>query len=137
MSTSLRKNFAQRGVAVIETALTLPLILMVLFGTINYGIALYNKAVITNASREAARFGVVYSSSGISASAVADKAKAYCADKLISFGNSPVASVTVTTPGEDVLVNVSYQFQSVASGLIPGMSSLMTLSAKTQMKREV
>ncbi len=137
MNIRLRKNIAQRGVAIIETALTLPLILMVLFGTINYGIALYNKAVITNASREAARFGVVFSSSGLNATDVANKAKTYCADKLISFGGTPVASVTVTTPGEDVLVNVSYQFQSVASGLIPGMSSLMTLSAQTQMKREV
>lgn len=137
MNIRLRKNIAQRGVAIIETALTLPLILMVLFGTINYGIALYNKAVITNASREAARFGIVFSSGGLDEAAVRSKAVAYCADKLISFGGDPVADVTVTTPGDDVLVNVSYQFQSVASGLIPGMSSLMTLSAETRMKSEV
>jgi Flp pilus assembly protein TadG len=34
---------------------------MLLFGIIEFGIILYDKAMITNASREGARAGIVYS----------------------------------------------------------------------------
>ncbi|MDH3999245.1 MAG: pilus assembly protein, partial [Desulfuromonadales bacterium] len=54
--------FAQkeRGTALVEFSLVLPLLLMVLFGIIEFSILFYDKAVITNASREAAREWVVY-----------------------------------------------------------------------------
>ena len=45
----------QRGAAVVEFALILPILLILLVGTIDASLALYDKAVITNASREGAR----------------------------------------------------------------------------------
>jgi len=35
---------------------------VLLFGLVEFGLAMYSKGMITNASREGARFGVVYSS---------------------------------------------------------------------------
>ena len=45
------------GVAAVEFALILPVLLVLVFGIINYGILLYDQAVITNAAREGARWG--------------------------------------------------------------------------------
>ena len=50
---------SRRGQALVEFALVLPIILAVMFGAVEFGTALYDKAVITNASREVLRFGVV------------------------------------------------------------------------------
>ena len=46
-----------RGAAIVEFALILPLLSMMALGTLTAGIALDRKQEITNASREAARFG--------------------------------------------------------------------------------
>lgn len=48
----------QRGVAVIELAIVLPVLLILFAGITEFGIAYYNKQVMTNASREGARFGI-------------------------------------------------------------------------------
>jgi len=49
-----------KGAAMVELAIILPIMLLVLFGIIELGLIMYNKAVITNASREGARTGIVY-----------------------------------------------------------------------------
>ena len=48
----LRHN--QKGAALIEFAIVLPLLLLLVFGAIEFGLLFYNKQVITNASREGA-----------------------------------------------------------------------------------
>ncbi len=58
------KIHSEKGVSALEFALVLPLLLILTFGIIEFGILLFDKAVITNASREGARFGIVYSSDG-------------------------------------------------------------------------
>lgn len=49
-----------KGAAVVEFAVVLPILLLLVFGIIEFGFLLYNKAMLTNASREAARVGIVY-----------------------------------------------------------------------------
>ena len=49
----------QRGAQAVEFALVLPFFLALLLLIIDFGFLVYNKAVITNASREAARAGTV------------------------------------------------------------------------------
>ena len=55
---------SQSGVAAVEFALILPVLLLIVFGIINFGLYLYDKAVVTNASREGARAGIVSVVSG-------------------------------------------------------------------------
>ncbi|MCK5219206.1 pilus assembly protein, partial [bacterium] len=45
----------QRGAAAVEFAIVLPLLALILFGTIDFALLFYNKQVLTNASREGAR----------------------------------------------------------------------------------
>lgn len=49
----------ERGQAVIEMALTLPLLLLVVFGIIDFGFMFQRYEVVTNAAREGARLGVL------------------------------------------------------------------------------
>ena len=51
---------SENGASAVEFALVLPLLLFITFGIIEFSILLYNKAVITNASREGARAGIAY-----------------------------------------------------------------------------
>jgi Flp pilus assembly protein TadG len=48
----------ERGVSAVEFALILPMLLLILFGIVEFGLILYDKAVITNASREVARAAI-------------------------------------------------------------------------------
>jgi hypothetical protein len=50
----------KKGAAMVELVMTLPLLLIVLFAICEFGFILYNKAMITNSSREGARSGIVY-----------------------------------------------------------------------------
>jgi Flp pilus assembly protein TadG len=50
----------QKGAAAIEFAVILPLLLVIIFGIIEFSVYFFDKAVITNASREGARAGVVF-----------------------------------------------------------------------------
>ena len=50
----------QTGAAIVEFAIVLPLVIMLLAGITEFGLLMYNKAMITNASREGARFGSTY-----------------------------------------------------------------------------
>ncbi len=50
----------ENGTAAIEFAIILPLLLLLVFGIIEFSLLLYNKAMITNASREGARAGIVF-----------------------------------------------------------------------------
>ena len=49
----------ETGAAAVEFALVMPVLIMILFGTINFGIALSQKASMANAVRTAARYGSV------------------------------------------------------------------------------
>ena len=49
------------AVAAVEFALVLPVLLLILFGIINFGTLMYDQAVITNAAREGARWASINS----------------------------------------------------------------------------
>ena len=57
MRTSLKKN--ERGVALLETAVTLPLVLLVCVGIFEFGRAYQTWQVLTNAAREGARVAIL------------------------------------------------------------------------------
>src|SRR4051794_18662452 len=59
---TMRKRLrSESGASAVEFALLLPVLMMILFGIIEFGMALYRQAILTNASREGARLGIVLS----------------------------------------------------------------------------
>jgi Flp pilus assembly protein TadG len=126
------------GVAAVEFALILPLLMMIVFGIINYGILLYDQAVITNAAREGARWGAINTSSAISCSGTAtgsadpcQVANSYTQANLITFGSSTTSTSTATgagTSGSTVTVTVSYTFTQIG-WIIGSASNALTSTA--------
>lgn len=90
----------QGGQAIIEFALVLPFLCLILLGIIEFGIIFYNKAMVTNASREGARAGiklVKYSDGScgfVGMTTVEEAATKYLEEKLISFGAIPAYDFT-------------------------------------------
>jgi Flp pilus assembly pilin Flp len=57
LSKLIRRN---SGVAAVEFAIVLPVLILIITGMMDLGHAFYLKQIITNASREGARYGILY-----------------------------------------------------------------------------
>ena len=140
----------QEGASAVEFALVLPLLLILVFGIIEFSILFYDKAMITNASREGAREGIVYRydpDGGLNhpddAEIVATVAQ-YVQNHLISFVASDVVTTTIKRPGDSpgdpltVTVNYDYNFLVFDSllSLVGGSLDEISLDAVTIMRLE-
>ena len=125
-----------RGAAAVEFALVFPLLLLIVFGIIDFGRALNAQITLTQAAREGARLAAVGQPN------VASRTQA------AAVGLSPV-SVTVTGcptgagPGADAVVTATYSFSFVTpvgaiAGLFggSGLGSPVTLTAQGVMPCE-
>jgi Flp pilus assembly protein TadG len=140
----------QEGASAVEFAIILPLLLILVFGIIEFSILFYDKAMITNASREGARAGIVYSyqDGGPNHPVDADITAAivqYCQDHLITFGSGtltiPAPVRTGDSPGDSLTVTVNYQynflvFDSLLSLVGGSLSNGISLDAVTVMRME-
>ncbi len=137
------KSYA--GSQLVEFALLLPMLLILVFGIIDFSVALYDKAVLTNASREGARAGVITTVPPPSNADITAVVTNYCSNAvLVTFGvpATPPCAVTIVrsiggagAPNYlTVTVRYSYDY-AVISRLIPSLGSL-NLSASTAMRLE-
>ncbi len=132
----------ERGTALVEFTLILPLLLTMLFAIIEFGFVLYDKAVITNASREGARKGILHRDPPVSAATIANTVNTYCARNLISFSPASAPTVTVTgapCPGSDsdVTVTVGYPYSFlVLPNFLTNVTGQINLTAYTVMRCE-
>ncbi len=93
----------QKGAQAVEFALVLPFFILILFAVLDFGILVYNKAIITNASREGARSGALLSGTW-SPTAVQQIACNYARNTLISVKSGTSTSACAGT--KDPVVNV-------------------------------
>ena len=129
-----------KAVAAVEFALVLPILILVLFAIVELSTLLYDKSVITNASREAARVAVVNTS--ITDGEIQTFVINYCQNKLITFGSKANPTVSIARPlgsnsGNPIIVTVSYSFTGLLLGqLIQPTNWSQLLSASTTMNFE-
>jgi len=137
----MRRNH-QHGQSVIEFALVLPLLLIILLGTIEFALCLYDKAVITNASREGARHGIISQDPRVTDAEIMAVVNNYCSTHLVTFStNSPIT--TITRPGsgpytytDELTVNVTYNYGWLVMPGFIGVPDPLALSATTVMRFE-
>ena len=127
----------QRGGSAVELAIVLFVLLLILFGIIEFGLIFYNKNVITNASREGARFGIVSRIPRYTADEVAQVIYNYCQGRLYPQ-NGTLPAVSVSAPsgtgfGTDLEVSVSWPYDFI---FLPDYLLGKPLYAKTVMKYE-
>ena len=131
--------FDQKGAAAVEFAIILPLLVMLLFGIIEFGIILYDKAMITNASREGARAGIVFDPDGISDDEIRSVVNNYCSSYLITFGEDSTIGIIITRDSVtgNLTVNVTYTYDFlVLPNFVTGIVGNMNLAAQTTMRME-
>ena len=137
---------SQKGASVVEFALILSLLVVITFGIIEFGLLMYNQQMITNASREGARAGIVASSPRVpstGAYSIDSVVQNYCGSYMVTFGGSNTPSTSVTgysanaAFGADLEVSVTYQYSFlVLSSFVPGINSTINLQATTVMRYE-
>ena len=136
------KTQRQRGAAAVEFALILPILLALLVGGIDASLALYDKAVITNASREGARAGIVARNPLLTDEQIRQVVRQYAQSALVSFGASPVQPTVLSQKGSlggdpTLQVTVSYTFQGIGLGsLFQSLGRPWVLQASTVMVYE-
>ena len=137
----------EQGTAILETAFTLPLLLLVTVGIFEFGRAFQTWQVLTNAAREGARLAVL---PNYVAGTAETRAKEYLASGQLPYANSATVTVnptvavnigTGTASTSVVTVNYPFQFmvlQPVARLVVKGstLGGPITLSASAQMRNE-
>lgn len=146
-----------RGQSVVEFALILPILLLVLFGIIEFSLVVYNQAMITNASREGARYGALFNANPSSSdpaeraylqynsTQVTNIVSSYLSNHLITFGSAANPTITFTPAprGQTGVVTVNYTYRflvlsnllSLVGSKSAGASSI-NLSATATMRME-
>ncbi len=125
----------RRGAALVEFAIVSPLLFLLVFGMIEYGRMIMVQQILTNASREGARLGVL---DGTTTADVQNSVTNYLTGASVNGGN---VAVTPSPPnsagfGEPVTVTVSIPFNQVSWLPTPLFIGGKTLSASTVMRRE-
>ncbi len=141
---------SSNGQAIIELACVLPLILILVLGLIDCGVLFYNHAMITNASREGARAGIVFqadTSGNFVPHTVAEIQTVvdnYLQNKLINFAGATFATVAAPTTGTSpknggsgsIDVTVTYTHSFLALPRFLGLGNTIDLSSQTIMRLE-
>ena len=132
----------EKGQALVEFALLVPVFLLLLFAIVDFGMGFYSWITVTNSAREGARFGAVQASTDDIIQRVKDTSDLINEDAKMT--------VTVTNaadnggdPGESVVVQVDYDYDLITplASLIAFISgdtfgSTLTLSSTAEMRLE-
>ena len=133
----MRRDRRERGAALVETAITLPLVLVVVVAIFEFGHAFQTWQILTNAAREGARVAVI---TGSTDDTVQGRVQEYLVAGLVaSPGSADVAinrNVTISgTAGKATSVTVTYPFQfMVLQPVVQMLFSGATLGAPITMQ---
>ena len=113
---------SQKGVAAVEFAIVLPLLVLLIFAMIEFGLYLFNRQVITNAAREGARYGVVARVDRRTNPQIIAKVEEYSAQYLVNFGGTNIPQVILkpidndTSDGFDPTTHRCVDFEYLLGG---------------------
>ena len=149
MSRLSQRVRSQRGAALLEMALTLPLLLLVCVGILEFGRAYQTWQVITNAAREGARIAVLQ---GMDDASVRSRVQQYmtigqlprAASATIAIDRNQTVSIggTATASASQVIVNYPFDFvvldpiARLATGQGSGTPSTLNMVATATMRNE-
>lgn len=134
----LRRGHGQEGAAAVEFAIVLPLLMLLTLGALDMGHMFYIDHLITNASREGARYAAKYT--GSAAQPTSAQVSSYIKSTL-NYNTFNLTNLTVTTtvtgtiPSKIATVTVTAQKQWWVLGGLLGLST-KTLTAQTAMNVE-
>ena len=136
----------QRGTALLETAITIPIVLLICVGIFEFGRAYQTFQVLTNAAREGARVSIIMSNSD---QQVQDAVKNYLTNGRLSNPASAVITVNRSEPfsGANTAsrITVSYPFSFIVLNPVAKLvvktsttgSSALTMQSVALMRNEI
>ncbi len=120
MAGKLRSN---KGQALIEFAFVLPFMVIIVLGIIEFGVLFYNQAMITNASREGARVGMLdretagsYWPEAEMQTTVQQAVNDYLQGRILAFG--PLGTIATTATRSGIINADGVAYSDYASGSI-------------------
>jgi Flp pilus assembly protein TadG len=137
----------QRGIAVVECAIVLPLAIFVLMAVAEIGNAILQYNTLTQAARDAARYVAADAGAGTGVIALS-AAKITTAKNLVAYGTAGIGTsilpglapgnVTVALVNStNVSVSISYDYQPLFGANIPGLGGAGDVNAAFTMNAEV
>ncbi len=120
----------ERGQAVVETALVIPVIFAMILGVFSLGHLFSTQLIVTNASREGARLGAL----GRPESRVRDTVKAYLAQSGLKEEPQIAITTLKSADGDSLNVDVTYPAQLLFT--VPGVPNPVMLNAAAVMRVE-
>ena len=143
---------AARGQSLVEFALVIPILLILVFGIIDFGMGLRSYISLTNATREGARFGAIGNPAGsypancdgVSNTTVVGRVCVSLGDlSSTDLQNVTVSYPTGQNPGDSVVVAAHYHYNYItplgdivnffSAGSLP---AYLNLDASTDMRLE-
>jgi Flp pilus assembly protein TadG len=129
----------ERGATAVEFAILLPVLLLILFGIIEFGMIMYGREIVTNAAREGARAGIVQGPPKRTEGEITAIANTY----LSTTGVNP-ADVSFTVTGEGLAnpntltVNAAYTYRFLIPYIptVVGIPNPLTITTQTVMRHE-
>jgi Flp pilus assembly protein TadG len=136
------RHEGERGQALVEFAMTIPVVFMVIFAIIDFGRSLYTYDLVTSAARVGSRYAIVHGSActpapGCTASSAGIQT---FVRSTVTGVDSSTLNVTATwpavvgcpggsaTPGCPVLVTITYPFKYILS-----FNLTVTMTSTSQM----
>lgn len=138
----MKRLRSQRGAALLEAAMTIPILLLIAVGIFEFGRAYQFWQVLTNGAREAARYKVTPGSTVTEAQNVA---LTYMNAGGVTGCTAACISVSTTgvTAGTQTTVTIQYPFQFIViqpiARMVTGSSSMpnaLTMTASATMRNE-
>ena len=139
----------QRGQALVETAVTLPLILLVAVGIFEFGRAYQTTQILTNAAREGARVAILPDATTADVQArvaayLRDGQLGNAANATIAVNRSTTVALGGTTTASASVVTVNYPFSFIVLNPVVNLvvrgsmlgAGPFTMSASAQMRNE-
>jgi Flp pilus assembly protein TadG len=133
----------ERGAALVEAAVTIPLLLLIAVGIFEFGRAYQTWQVLTNAAREGARYAVTPGSTADNATAIAQQ---YMQSGALDNYATAVVTVNPNVPlavggGTEIKIDYPFEFmllQPVAQLVVSGSQTgaPITMSVKAIMRNE-
>lgn len=121
---------SERGASLIETALVLPLLLLLVAGIVDLGGAFNSYIMVTNAAREGARYASKIPDDGAGIRGAA-KQEATNYGVILADGDIAIDPNPPTGSGTPITVTVTFAYNTLIGNIIG--ASQITVSAETSM----
>lgn len=128
----------EKGQAMVEMALILPILILILCGIIDFGWVFYNKLSVSYCSREGARYGIVHATDANAAELIESRVLEAAP---VNLQDHITVSVTLTNASSPRLGDVSVEVTAQIDGLTPVAGTIfgsggITLVSECVMKVE-